>query len=150
MNTLNEEILFHYRKDLDQLKKEILAYENEADLWVTAGEIKNSAGNLCYHILGNLNHFIGFGLGNTGYKRDRPKEFSIKDYPREKLVSWIDETMAMLEKTITEAGDLEQAYPEEIWGHPGPRHTFIIRFLTHLNYHLGQVNYHRRLIQRTV
>lgn len=149
MHSLNEQLIFHFRKDLGLLKDEIMAYEDEARLWIVAGEIKNSAGNLCYHILGNLNHFIGYGLGQTGYERDRPKEFSIKDYPREKLVQWIDETADMLEKTLSEAGDLEQAYPEAMWGKAGPRHTFIIRFLTHLNYHLGQINYHRRLTQST-
>ncbi|WP_310586229.1 hypothetical protein [Lacihabitans soyangensis] len=67
-----------FEKDLIRLKSEIEAYSDEEKLWIKAEGINNSAGNLCLHILGNLNNYIGAILGNTGYERNRPAEFSEK------------------------------------------------------------------------
>jgi hypothetical protein len=50
-----------------------------ANFGIIADGISNSAGNLCLHLIGNLNHFIGATLGNTGYVRNREQEFSSKE-----------------------------------------------------------------------
>ena len=63
-----------------------MLYKNEEDVWKIKEGISNSAGNLTLHLLGNLNHFIGATLGNTGYVRERDKEFSLKNIPRIQLV----------------------------------------------------------------
>ncbi len=75
-----------YQRDLNKLKMEIGAYQNEENLWKTDKNISNSAGNLCLHLIGNLNHFIGTHLGNTGYVRQRELEFSLKDIPKTELI----------------------------------------------------------------
>jgi len=54
-------------KDLKKLQHEIAAYEDEIIFWKTADRIGNSAGNLCLHLIGNLNSYIGATLGTTGY-----------------------------------------------------------------------------------
>ena len=64
-----------FRKDLSKLIGEIDLYKNETDLWKIKDGISNSGGNLTLHLIGNLNHFIGATLGNTGYVRERDKEF---------------------------------------------------------------------------
>ncbi len=71
-----------YDRDLQKLRNEIDVYENEADLWIIKSEINNSAGNLCLHLIGNLNHYIGHQLGETDYVRNRPLEFSDKNVPK--------------------------------------------------------------------
>ena len=77
------DLYFNYY--LDQLEHEIKLYNNEADIWTAIGETKNSAANLVLHIIGNLNHFIGATLGNSGYVRARDLEFSTKNHNSEQF-----------------------------------------------------------------
>ena len=82
---LTETLLKLFERDLEALKTEIQAYSAEAALWKVQGTIKNSAGNLALHLAGNLQHFIGAILGNTGYIRNRDYEFSATDVPSQQL-----------------------------------------------------------------
>lgn len=82
---ITESLRSLYSRDLNKLKTEIEAYQNEENLWKTDKNIANSAGNLTLHLVGNLNHFIGAQLGNTGYIRHRELEFSLKDIPQAEL-----------------------------------------------------------------
>lgn len=137
-----------FDRDLSKLKAEIEAYENEGDLWSVEGEIPNSAGNLCLHLAGNLRHFFGAILGGTGYMRDRDAEFASKFVPRALLVKEVEaatsDVRSVLEKITDE--DLQKNYPIEVFGHPMTTEFFVVHLATHLNYHLGQINYHRRFL----
>ena len=64
-NMLQQDLIHHFHHYLDLLQKEIEAYEKDALLWAVVEGINNSGGNLCTHLLGNLNHFIGKNMGNT-------------------------------------------------------------------------------------
>ncbi len=136
------------QRNLQQLKKEITAYTNEKDLWLMEGEIPNSAGNLCLHLCGNLQHYIGTVLGNSGYVRHRDAEFSTKDVPVNELLSLIDTTMEVISNTLSnlDTETLTKDYPEQIFGSPMTTEYFLIHLASHLGYHLGQINYHRRLL----
>ena len=79
-----------FERDMLKLKEEISLYKDETNLWKVENTISNSAGNLCLHLIGNLKHFIGATLGNTGYVRQRELEFSSKNIPRSELHSEID------------------------------------------------------------
>lgn len=140
-----------YERDLAKLRDEIEAYASEADLWKTSDGVSNSAGNLCLHLTGNLNHFFGAVLGNSGYVRDRDAEFANKHIPRSELVSGIDSAGYVVFSTIAELTeeDLDKPYPIEVFGHPMTTGYFLVHLATHLNYHLGQINYHRRLVGRS-
>lgn len=137
-----------FERDLRALRAEIEAYGNEGDLWKVEGEIANSAGNLCLHLTGNLRHFFGAVLAGTEYVRDRDAEFASKFVPRAKLLDEVDaaasDVKAVLEKITDE--DVKKNYPIEVFGHPMTTEFFLVHLATHLNYHLGQINYHRRLI----
>ena len=137
-----------YQRDLDKLKVEIGQYTSDEKLWVTSGDISNSAGNLSLHLIGNLKHFIGAVLGGTGYVRDRDAEFSIKQVSKDEILLAIDETSEMVSATLANlaANEIAAAYPIEVFGHPMTTEYFLIHLATHLNYHLGQINYHRRLL----
>ncbi|MGI9543748.1 MAG: DinB family protein [Cyclobacteriaceae bacterium] len=138
-----------FNRDLESLQKEIEAYNPESHLWRVEGQIKNSAGNLALHLCGNLQHYIGTILGETGYQRDRPAEFSLKDVPIETLVEQIQTTQKVISSTLAKYNDqdLDQPYPKPFKPDaPGTIRYYLLHLTTHLGYHLGQVNYHRRLI----
>jgi len=145
---LKETISELLERDLLKLKDEINFYPDEARLWRTEGQISNSAGNLCLHLIGNLNHFIGATLGQTGYIRDRDREFVLKNVPRTALIERIDQTVQVLKSALAPMDDqeLEKDFPLEKHGSTVTNRYMLLHLLTHLNYHLGQVNYHRRLI----
>lgn len=136
-----------FERDLGKLKAEIEQYSNESDIWKTEGEITNSAGNLSLHLTGNLKHFIGATLGNSGYVRNRDLEFSVTGVPREDLLAGIDETFAIVSSTLANLSveDLEKLYPIEVFSEPLTTEFFLVHLAGHLNWHLGQINYHRRL-----
>ena len=137
-----------FNRDLEKLKTEISSYNDEKKLWKISGEIKNSAGNLCMHLCGNLQHFIGNILGNSGYVRNREAEFSTKNIPKEKLLDEINVTAKVVEKTISELKEdkFNEIYPVNVFGYEMTTEFFLVHLATHLNYHLGQINYHRRLL----
>ncbi|MDZ7624548.1 MAG: DinB family protein [Ignavibacteriaceae bacterium] len=110
--------------------------------------VKNSAGNLCLHLCGNLQHFIGAVLGNSGYIRNRDAEFSKKNVPIRELVAEIELTAKVVEKALKNLPEeiLEKTYPINVFGYEMTTEYFLTHLTTHLNYHLGQINYHRRLL----
>jgi hypothetical protein len=137
-----------FTRDLNKLKEEIALYPNEEDIWIVAQGISNSGGNLCLHLIGNLNALIGVVIGKTNYVRNRPEEFSLKDIPREILTRKVEETIAVVNNSLDmlPAADLPKEYPLEILGKKTSYEFFLIHLSTHLTYHLGQINYHRRLL----
>lgn len=138
------------QRHLQQLSDEISAYNIESDIWKIEGKIANTAGNLCLHLCGNLLHFIGTTLGNSGYKRDREAEFATKDVPVNELLELIDKTkdeMARTLKSLDEASLLKE-YPIQVLGEPVTTEYFLIHLTSHLGYHLGQINYHRRILEK--
>lgn len=144
---LQEVLVKLYKRDLDKLRDEIEAYADEADLWKVNDGVTNSGGNLAHHIIGNLNHFIGSVLGNSGYVRDRDAEFADKNISRQELIEEIDRSKPIILSALSSVSDeaLASNYPIDVFGYPMTTEFFLIHLATHLNYHLGQVNYHRRL-----
>lgn len=137
-----------YSRDLNKLKAEIEAYQHEENLWITDKNISNSAGNLCLHLVGNLNHFIGEQLGNTGYVRERDLEFSLKNVPRAELIEKVEATEIMVNSVLSQLSeeDLKKVYSRMPSEDKMSTTHFLIHLIAHLDYHLGQINYHRRLL----
>jgi hypothetical protein len=137
-----------FRRDLEKLIEELSLYKNETKIWYIEKGISNSAGNLALHLVGNLNTYIGLYLGNTGYVRHRELEFSQKDVPRATLVKMIQDTILVIDKVMDEltAEQVAALYPIEVFGGPIYTEHFLVHLSGHLMYHLGQVNYHRRLL----
>lgn len=135
-------------RDLKKLTEELSQYQDESLLWKVEPGINNSAGNLALHIIGNLNHFIGAVLGNSGFIRNREAEFGDKNVPLSKIKSDIELTIKVVNKILANLSDdkLHENYPVEVFNYPMTIHYFLIHLYGHLNYHLGQVNYHRRLV----
>jgi len=137
-----------FLRDLEKLKTEISSYKDEQKMWDVSGEIKNSAGNLCLHVCGNLQHFIGAVLGNSGYVRKRDLEFSKKNVPVEEMAKEIDKTLQVVKQTLNELKEekLDETFPINVFGYEMATGFFLTHLTTHLSYHLGQINYHRRLL----
>lgn len=137
-----------FSRDLEKLKPEILLLNNESDLWIIAGDVKNSPGNLCLHVCGNLKHFVGSVLGGTDFIREREVEFSAKNITRNKLLENCNETLLIVKSTLEQITEqvLQSNYPINVFNEKMTTEFFLIHLTTHLNYHLGQINYLRRLL----
>ena len=137
-----------FKRDLNKLKSEIESYRDEKNLWRVEKNISNTAGNLCLHLTGNLNAYIGAELGNTGYIRQRDLEFSLKDVPRSELIRQVEDTANMVERTLGQLTDedLNKDFPLLVFKEKMSTEYFLTHLSTHLTYHLGQINYHRRLL----
>ena len=135
-------------RDLLKLREELAAFKNEEHLWATLPGVTNSVGNLSLHLIGNLNHFIGATLGQTGYVRQRDMEFSTRGVSREHIIAEIDKVRDMVGRVLGGLAPdvLEAQYPFEIFGQ---RSTgfYLTHFYGHLTYHLGQINYLRRILE---
>lgn len=138
-----------YEKELDNLTEEIKAYESDEQLWKVADGINNSGGNLCLHLTGNLQHFIGATLGESGYIRNREAEFKLKNIPRQKLLEEIENTKRIVTDTLEQVSkkELDSDFPIQVFDEPMTTEYFLVFLLRHLGYHLGQINYHRRLVK---
>ena len=145
---MKEILLQLFQRDLEKLKTEINSYKDEKRLWEVSGDTKNSAGNLCLHICGNLQHFIGATLGNSGYERKRDLEFSKKNVPVEEMVEEIDKTLQVVKQALSELKEekLDEIFPINVFGEEMTTRFFLTHLTTHLSYHLGQINYQRRLL----
>lgn len=137
-----------FTRDLLKLRTEIELYREEENIWKIEKNIANSAGNLCLHLIGNLNAHIGKVIGKTDYIRNRDLEFSLKNVPQKHLLTMIDETILVVSSAFNNLneGDLASEYPVLVFENKTTTEFMLVHLATHLAYHLGQVNYHRRLI----
>jgi uncharacterized damage-inducible protein DinB len=137
-------------RDLTKLKEELNLYSFEQDLWKTDAMIANSAGNLALHLVGNLNHFVGAVVGKTGYVRQREMEFTLKNIPRKKIIEDIDAVIIMLPQVLSSITDevMSTDFPVKKHDETVTYEQMLVHLYGHLAYHLGQVNYHRRLLSK--
>ena len=145
MNIFTAEL---FGRELQKLKDELNNFKDERNMWKTTNGVSNSAGNLSLHLIGNLNHFIGNTLGNTGYVRNRDAEFTTKEVPRAMLITEIDKVSEVVKNVLSNMTDteLEKDFPFEMFG---KRSTafYLAHFYGHITYHLGQINYLRRFLE---
>ncbi len=135
-----------FQRDLDRLHKEIDEFHH-SELWLVKGDLTNSAGNLCLHICGNLQYFIGAVLGNSGYIRKREFEFTASALQKEYLYQEINNASDAISITLDNMAPnrLHEEYPIAVFGDLMSVDYFLIHLNGHLNYHLGQINYLRRM-----
>ncbi|SEA28225.1 Protein of unknown function [Flavobacterium gillisiae] len=140
-----------FNRDLNRLKQEIELYQNESQIWTVQKGITNSAGNLCLHLVGNLNTYIGATFGNTNYARNRELEFSLKDIPKIELIRKIEETSTLVACSLDKLTEKEllMEFPLLVFETTTSTEFMLIHLTTHLTYHLGQINYHRRLLEES-
>jgi hypothetical protein len=137
-----------FQRDLEKLGQELEAYRDEANIWVIDKEITNSAGNLALHLFGNLRHFIGLDFGGIAYQRNREREFGAKGEPRIALMAELEEVKKIVATALLnlDSSRLGDKSLHAFFGHSMSIGFFLMHLYGHLNYHLGQINYHRRLL----
>lgn len=136
-----------FQRDLDRLRNEISSYSSETLIWKVIPGTANPGGNICLHLLGNLHTYIGKELGGTGYIRNRDLEFSARGLSQAELLQKIDGTALMMKEVLPVLDEklLNQPYPAPVFDQPMTTGYFLLHLLAHFNYHLGQINYHRRI-----
>ena len=146
---LNNILANFYERDIRKLIEEVNLFKNEEDLWKTAGSVKNSCGNLVLHVIGGMNYLIGTTLAHTKYVRNREQEFIQKNVKRTELISQLEALIIIINQTLNAltAEQMEAEYPI-FFDKPKTSVTYVlVQLLAHLNYHLGQVNYLRRVLE---
>lgn len=145
MNAIINDIRSYYTRDLDELIDNLMEI-SEDDLWRTPAGVSNSCGVLVQHLIGNLNHYIGEGLGETGYVRQRDQEFIASEASKEELIQGVEDLKDTLDLIFDSLGkdDLNESYPMEL-SFESSTGGFLVHLYGHLNYHMGQINYLRRI-----
>jgi hypothetical protein len=145
-----DELAAIFRRDLTRLVQELHAFPSDEVLWAKLPGISNSAGHLFLHLEGNQREYIGRQLGLIDYTRRRDIEFASAPIPGPDLRLRIDPLPEMIPAVIAALSDgaLAADYPEQIQGLPQTTRQFLIHLSGHLNYHLGQIDYLRRVLTR--
>jgi hypothetical protein len=135
-------------RDLATLRREVEAYPDERDLWREIPGVANVGGTLVLHLTGNLQHYFGARLAGTGYVRDRPAEFARRNVPRSELLREVDAARAAVKtaSTAVDAAQLAADFPETVGGSRVRTADYLVHLAVHFAYHLGQLDYHRRVV----
>lgn len=140
--------LHFFLRDIDKFIAETEAFPSEESIWLTGGDVKNPAGTLGLHIAGNLQHFIGAVLGGTGYVRQRDLEFSTRGVARTEVVAGLQTARTVVKEVLGNMNDaqLTEIFPADHFGENRSTLHALLHLQSHLSYHLGQLNYLRRLV----
>lgn len=135
-------------RELRALTREIRAYPDDPSVWKTIPGATNPGGTLALHLAGNIQHYIGARLGGSGYRRDRPAEFARRGLSRDELVREVEKAIEAVERTLPKVREetLAADFPEAVGGKVIRTDEFLLHLATHLGWHLGQLDYHRRVV----
>ena len=136
------------QRELGAVRRSVEVYPDDASLWAERRGLPNAGGTLVLHVAGNLQHFIGAVLGASGYRRDRDAEFSRRGVSRDDLLAEIDAASEAVDLGMSAISDEAMAapYPEAISGRAVATGDYLVHLASHLAYHLGQLDYHRRVV----
>jgi hypothetical protein len=137
-----------FSRDLTRLIQELQAIPSDEILWRRAPGVTNSAGNLVLHLEGNLREYIGRQLGQVAYSRLRDQEFLPAGIARDDLIRRMEQVRDLVATVVSRLsdGDLAAAFPEPVLDTPLSSLDFLVHLHGHLNFHLGQIDYLRRML----
>ena len=135
-------------RELYALRRGVEAYPDDASLWRPLSGVPNVGGTLVLHLCGNLQHYVGVVLGGSSYRRDREAEFSRRDVPRAELLREIDAAIDAVARGLGAVSEeaLGGVFPEKVGGREVSTSDMLVHIAAHLAYHLGQFDYHRRVV----
>ncbi len=148
MSALLDDVRRLLARDLAGFSREIEQFDDDESVWRTVPGVTNSAGTLALHVCGGLQHFIGGALGSTGYIRDREAEFASRGGSRASLRALIEQTSAVVDRTLASLSDeiLAQPMPVPVGPYQLRTGLFLMHLAVHLGFHLGQAGYVRRMV----
>jgi uncharacterized damage-inducible protein DinB len=136
------------RRDIAGVRRSVEAYPDDETPWEQRPGLPNAGGTLALHVAGNIQHYIGAALGRSGYRRDRDAEFARRGVPRGEMLAELDAADRAVVRGFAELSErsLDEAFPEPIAKRTVTTEAFLVHIATHLAYHLGQIDYHRRVV----
>jgi uncharacterized damage-inducible protein DinB len=126
---------------------------SEEQFWCNPFEHGNSVGHLVLHLTGNLNYYIGARVAETGYVRDREREFTeTRRLPKSEVLQAFDRAIEMVVATIGKqsATDWEKDYSAEREPEAKERFMIFLRCAGHAYHHVGQIIYLNRELTRKI
>ena len=141
----------YYEYVAKDLHRWVDALTNE-QFWRKPYPYGNSVGHLVLHLTGNLSYYIGALVAETGYVRDRDKEFTDTHPPhKDEALRAFDQTVAMVVATIRKQSeeDWAKAYTAEREPEAQNRFQVFVRCAGHAYHHVGQIVYLSRELART-
>jgi hypothetical protein len=141
-------VQYMLRRELGAVRRSVEAYPDDAALWILPPGLPNAGGTIALHLAGNLQHYLGAKLGQSGYIRNRDAEFARRGVSRKEILAELDAAAAAIDRGIGAVTEdtLTRPYPEHMAGKPVQTGDFVVHLLAHLAYHLGQLDYHRRVV----
>ena len=135
-------------RELRAIERELNAYDTEEQVWALPPGLPNSGGTLALHAAGNLQHFLGAVLGGSSYVRDRDAEFQRRNIPRSELIEELRRAETSVRETLArvDGATLEGTYPLPVANRHLTTSDFLTHLATHLAYHVGQLDFHRRIV----
>ncbi len=145
-----KELAALFARDLTRLIQEVSTFSVDQQhlLWEVRPGVSNSVGNLALHLEGNLREYVGRQLGGVAYTRDRPAEFSSKGVLSGQLATRLSEVCELVARVIAglSPAQMDAVFPENILKAPRSTRQVLLHIYGHLSYHLGQIDYLRRLL----
>ena len=122
---------------------ELAAPLTNTEFWQKPFPFGNSFGHLVLHLTGNLNYYIGVQIAQTGYVRDRPREFNDPNPPsKEEALKRFDDAIAMVLQTIrTQSSEDWFAEYSGVGTNAATRLDMILQCAAHIQHHIGQMIY---------
>jgi hypothetical protein len=123
--------------------RELSAPLTNAQFWQKPFPYGNSFGHLVLHLTGNLNYYIGAQIAQTGYVRDRPREFNDPNPPsKDEALKRFDDAVAMVLRTVRaqSAGDWSAGY-SAVGTDAANRLAMVLQCAAHMQHHIGQMIY---------
>ena len=124
--------------------RELAAPLSGEQFWSKPFAFGNSFGHLVLHLTGNLNYYIGAEIGETGYVRDREREFTETNHPRkEETLKQFDEAVDVVLRTLMTqtSADWAKEYTAVREEDANNRMVIFLRCATHMHHHVGQMMY---------
>jgi len=123
---------------------------SEGQFWRNPFPYGNDIGHLVLHLTGNLNYYIGAQIAQTGYVRDRDKEFTDKQPPtKAEALERFDRAIALVADTIRkQSADDWSAFYTGRGVSAANRFAAVLDSTAHADHHLGQIIHVARELAR--
>lgn len=149
-DSLAEVLAGRYSANLARIR-ELAAPLSEPQFWTKPFPFGNSFGHLVLHLTGNLNYYIGAQIANTGFVRDREREFSEANPPaKEDALKKLDAVVAMVTETIRAQSSADWMRDYSAMGtNCANRLDMTMQCAAHMQHHIGQMIYLVYELQRS-
>ncbi len=138
-------------KKLAGVVRDLASSLSDEQFWTKPFPYGNSFGHLILHLTGNLNYYIGAQIAQTGYVRDRPREFSETSRPsKAEALKKFDDAIDVVLQTIRSQKDEDWSKPYAAAGSDArDRFDMVLQCASHLHHHIGQMMYLGFELKRT-